>query len=247
MRRKLLSWKPKLPSPSGRSSSRSSSAFEATDSLAQRPRGYFLFFLSFCWPGGPVCSWFLSPLPHPGLVSRAFSSFRASSRFLRRPGGQLLFRSSPRPPGGTATGGGGGGGGAGGGGAGGGGWTGGGGGGGGGGGAGGRCGGGFAGCAGRVTVRRRRVLPGEPVRTRVRAGTVLAISTAERALRGRVTTRRGALRRTTGAFAFSASPWTRGSRANGLMGAPGTLKATDGATTRNTFVPSRGSSAARHR
>jgi hypothetical protein len=20
------------------------------------------------WPGGPVCTWFLSPLPHPGFV-----------------------------------------------------------------------------------------------------------------------------------------------------------------------------------
>jgi hypothetical protein len=206
--------------------------------------GYFLFFFSFCWPGGPVCSWFLSPLPHPGLVSRDFSSFRDSSRSLRRSCGQLVFRPSPRSPGGRALGGGGGGGATGGGG-GGGGSTGGGSGGGAGGraGGGGRRGGGFAGPgAGRGETARR---PG--VRARVCVGTLRPISTAERALRGRIATRRARFGRTTRAFACSASPWTSGSRANGLTGAPGTLNATEGVATRRTLVPPRGSRAARQR
>jgi hypothetical protein len=96
-----------------------------------------------------------------------------------------------------------------------------------------------------MTARRRRVLPAEPVRGRV--CTLCAISTAERGLRGRVATRWARFGRTTRAFAFSASPWTSGNRANGLTGMPGTSKATVGVATRRTFVPPRGSSAARQR
>ena len=188
--------------------------------------GYFLCFLSFCCPGGPVCSWFGSPLPHPGLDSRS--------------------------PGGPATGGGGGGGTRGiGGGGGGGGGT------GGGGGAGGRTwvggGGGGAGLGFGAGRRERTGGLGVLLRARRRAdaplrvwvGTLLEIRSAERPVRDTATARRGRVGLTR--FVFNPSPCTSGSRPNGLTTAPGTLNPTDGVATRTTFVPPRGSSAARHR
>jgi hypothetical protein len=93
-----------------------------------------------------------------------------------------------------------------------------------------------------LPARRR----GDSTFTLLCVETFLEIRTAERALRGRAAARRRPVGRMT--RGFSASPWTTGSRANGLTIVPGTRKPpADGVATRRTFVPPRGSRAARHR